>query len=354
MSKILFIAATAAFAVVVKGQSAPNWQYIPSACADTCSKTVESAYLCEVSPPHPYAPTLHKSNNHMKTTYTSNTDVYGCFCNNYPTDASDCATCLTSNDAAALASLLTSTQTACPTAISQCSFECAFDTCDSSDISCQCGAEYLENIYNCASCNTANGNTAATQISDFNSLQESCSNQNYTDADGTFTTKALPTINTDGYAAPTLTATGGGSAASDTAAVGVGATTVGTVTADATASAVADADSDSESTASSTAAAADSSSSSSDDSSSSSSDDSSSSSDESSSAAAGSSTKTSSGSARASSTKSTSGSSTASSSSSDSASSSSSSSSSSGAGAGMVSPAVGGVLAVAGAVLALL
>ncbi|ODO06553.1 hypothetical protein I350_03908, partial [Cryptococcus amylolentus CBS 6273] len=177
MSKILFIAATAAFAVVVKGQSAPNWQYIPSACADTCSKTVESAYLCE-------------------TTYTSNTDVYGCFCNNYPTDASDCATCLTSNDAAALASLLTSTQTACPTAISQCSFECAFDTCDSSDISCQCGADYLENIYNCASCNTANGNTAATQISDFNSLQESCSNQNYTDADGTFTTKALPTINT--------------------------------------------------------------------------------------------------------------------------------------------------------------
>ncbi|ODN92844.1 hypothetical protein L198_05641 [Cryptococcus wingfieldii CBS 7118] len=330
MSKILFIAATTAFAVVVKGQSAPNWQYIPSACADTCSQTVESAYLCE-------------------TTYTSNTDVYGCFCNNYPTDASDCATCLTSNDAAALASLLTSTQTACPTAISECSFECAFDTCDSSDISCQCGAEYLENIYNCASCNTANGNTAATQISDFNSLQESCSNQNYTDADGTFTTNALPTINTDGYTAPTLTATGGGSAASDTAAVGVGATTAGTVTADATASAVAD--SDSESTASSTAAAADPSSSSSDDSSSSSSDesssDSSSSEDSASSTAAGSSsTRTSSGSARASSTRSTSGSSTASS--------SDSSSSSSSSGAGMVSPAMGGVLAVAGAVLALL
>ncbi|WVQ74754.1 hypothetical protein IAR50_004359 [Cryptococcus sp. DSM 104548] len=336
MSKVLFFAATAAFAALANAQSAPNWQYIPSACADSCSKTVESAYLCE-------------------TTYTSNTDVYGCFCNNYPTDASDCSTCLTSNDAAALASLLTSTQTACPTAISQCSFECAFDTCDSSDIDCQCRADYLENIYNCASCNTANGNTAATQLSDFTSLQESCSNQNYTAADGSFTTKALPTINTDGYAAPTLTATGGGSAASDTAAVGVGATSVGTVSSSSTdAEATSSAD-DSEATASSTATDSESTSTSSSDDDSTSSSSSDESSEDStasgSSTAAAGSTKTSSGSARASTTKSSSGSSTASSSS-DSASSSDSSSSSSGA--GKISPVVSGVFAVAGAVLALL
>lgn len=60
---------------------------------------------------------------------------------------------------------------------------------------------YLENIYNCASCNTANGNTAATQISDFQSLQESCANQNYTGASQSFTTKALPTIATSELAA---------------------------------------------------------------------------------------------------------------------------------------------------------
>ncbi|WWD02453.1 hypothetical protein V865_000492 [Kwoniella europaea PYCC6329] len=194
-AKTLFFAAAAAVGVaVVNGQAAPNWQYIPSACQDSCSSTIESAYLCE-------------------TTYSDSTEVYGCFCNNYPTDVDSCSSCLSSNDASALASLLTSTQTACPTAIQECFFQCSFDTCASSDISCQCDATYLANIYNCASCNTANGNTAATQVSDFEALQESCQNQNYTGADQSFTTEALPAITTDGYSAPTLTATGGGAAA---------------------------------------------------------------------------------------------------------------------------------------------
>ncbi|WWC63143.1 uncharacterized protein I303_105743 [Kwoniella dejecticola CBS 10117] len=194
-AKTLFFAAAAVIgAAVVKGQAAPNWQYIPSACQDQCSSTLQSAYTCE-------------------TTYSTSTEVYGCFCNNYPTDVDACSSCLNSNDASALGSLLTSTQTACPTAQQQCFFECSFDTCASSDISCQCDATYLANIYNCASCNTANGNTGATQVSDFQSLQESCANQNFTGADQTFTTSGLPSIQTDGYTAPTLTASGGGAAA---------------------------------------------------------------------------------------------------------------------------------------------
>ena len=150
-----------------------------------------------------------------ETEYSSSTtDSYGCFCNSYPSDASGCATCLNDNNSAALASLLTSTQTACPEAQQQCFFECSFDTCASTDIACQCDGTYLENIYNCASCNTANNNSGTTQITDFNNLQQSCANQNYTGASESFTTVPLPTATgQDSYTQPSLTATGGGEAA---------------------------------------------------------------------------------------------------------------------------------------------
>ncbi|WWC71708.1 uncharacterized protein I206_105666 [Kwoniella pini CBS 10737] len=211
----IFAAAAVIGAAVVKGQAAPNWQYIPSACQDQCSSTLESAYTCE-------------------TTYSSSTEVYGCFCNNYPTDVDACSSCMNSNDATALASLLTSTQNACTTAKQQCFFECSFDTCASSDISCQCDATYLANIYNCASCNTANGNTGATQLTDFQSLQASCANQNFTGADQTFTTSGLPSIQTDGYSAPSLTASGGGAAATGDASELAGGSATGSSDAAAT------------------------------------------------------------------------------------------------------------------------
>ncbi|KIR34868.1 hypothetical protein I352_03121 [Cryptococcus deuterogattii MMRL2647] len=305
MSKTLFFVATVAIsAAVVRAQAAPNWQYIPSSCASQCAQTIESAYLCE-------------------TTYTDGTEVYACFCNNFPSDASACATCLNSNDASAVASVLTSTQTACPSAISQCYFECDFPTCASTDVACQCDATYLENIYNCASCNTANGNTAATQISDFQSLQESCANQNYTGASQSFTTKALPTIATNGYTAPSLSASGGGAAASDTGAVAIG-TTSGA--ADTTASAAATSDAAAASSSSSAASSSDGATTS-----------------DAATAASHTSAGTTAGSASHSTSHSASGSTSA-----------SASSSSSSSGAGMVTPAVGGVLAVACAVLALL
>ncbi|WVR07416.1 hypothetical protein IAU60_004457 [Kwoniella sp. DSM 27419] len=191
---VLFAAAAAIGASVVSAQAAPNWEYIPAACSQQCASTIESAYTCE-------------------TQFQSTTDIYGCFCNNYPTDVSGCADCMNSNNAGALASLLTSTQEACPAAQKQCFFQCSFDTCASSDIACQCEASYLQNIFNCASCNTANNNAGTTQVTDFQSLQESCKNQNYTGADQDFQTQAVASATTDGYSAPSLTATGGGAAA---------------------------------------------------------------------------------------------------------------------------------------------
>jgi hypothetical protein len=49
---------------------------------------------------------------------------------------------------------------------------------------------YLSNIFNCASCNTANSRTGATGISDFEALRDSCSNQGYAGANQTFATQA--------------------------------------------------------------------------------------------------------------------------------------------------------------------
>ena len=49
---------------------------------------------------------------------------------------------------------------------------------------------YLANIFNCASCNTANSNTGATGISDFEALRDSCANQGYAGANQTFATRA--------------------------------------------------------------------------------------------------------------------------------------------------------------------
>ena len=51
-------------------------------------------------------------------------------------------------------------------------------------------ATYLGNIFNCASCNTANNNQGATGISDFEALRDSCANQGFAGANQTFATAA--------------------------------------------------------------------------------------------------------------------------------------------------------------------
>ncbi|GMK58345.1 hypothetical protein CspeluHIS016_0503770 [Cutaneotrichosporon spelunceum] len=185
----------AAFVALAHAQSAPDWKLVPKACATQCGKTIEASYLCD---------------NQYKD--KDRTAVYGCFCEAYPSDAADCGTCLTSNNAGALAALLNSTKTDCETQSKACTFACDFPTCDSEDIKCQCEATYLGNIYNCASCNTAANNTG-TRLDDFDALRKSCAAQNYTGADQNFSTFGNAPTGTASYAAPELTATGGGEAA---------------------------------------------------------------------------------------------------------------------------------------------
>lgn len=141
-----------------------NDTQIPSACSTQCASVVEVGYLCQQQYPDDV------------------TQLGGCFCAAPPSDSdvSTCASCLGENNAAALQTTLTNAASGCAANIQQCFFQCSFDTCASADVACQCSESYLASIFNCASCNTANGNTGATQIGDFNSLQESCANQNYT------------------------------------------------------------------------------------------------------------------------------------------------------------------------------
>ncbi|KAL7423475.1 hypothetical protein Q5752_001055 [Cryptotrichosporon argae] len=227
---VLFASAAAAFgAVVVSAQAAPNWEYFPTACASDCAQTIEAAYLCEQE-------------------YSDATDIYGCYCTANPSDASTCATCLDSNDAAALGALVTSDITECTTAFSSCFFECSITLCDSTDVACQCSSTYLEEIYNCASCNTANGNTGATQLSDFQALNSSCGAQSYTGAYQDFATVAVASpTGQDAYVAPTLTATGGGDAATGSFAAASGvATGVGSTDSDSDSTTASTTDSDSD------------------------------------------------------------------------------------------------------------
>ncbi|BEJ16861.1 hypothetical protein CspHIS471_0602620 [Cutaneotrichosporon sp. HIS471] len=193
---MLAITLAATLFALVNAQSAPDWKIIPKACATQCAKTIESSFLCE-------------------NQYTGGTAIYSCFCESFPTDAADCATCLGSNNAAALGALLTSTQNDCAAQRKSCAFACAFDTCDSANVACQCDAGYLANIFNCASCNTANAN-GGTGLKDFEALKNSCAAQNFTGAAQAFSTFVQAPTGAAGYQAPVLTATGGGEAATGT------------------------------------------------------------------------------------------------------------------------------------------
>ncbi|KAL1409067.1 hypothetical protein Q8F55_005891 [Vanrija albida] len=194
---MLFAVAALALATLASAQSAPDWQLIPKNCATQCASTIETSFLCNQQ-------------------YQGGTAVYSCFCQAYPTDAAGCASCLTSNNAAALGSLLSSTTADCAAQQKSCAFACAFETCASSDIACQCSATYLENIFNCASCNSANNNAQGTKLADFDALNKSCGAQSFSGANQQFLTFVQSPTGQAGYQAPTLTATGGGEAATGT------------------------------------------------------------------------------------------------------------------------------------------
>jgi hypothetical protein len=149
---------------------------------------------------------------------TNETTLAACLCSSIPPTSAlnTCTKCLDSNSAGSLSDSLAQLPQVCEKALDSCAFECDFPTCDAKDVDCQCGEEYLQNIFNCASCNSVsptlafkavngshmltrwfsslflrlldlpvvvmqkNGNTGATTLTNYNELKNSCVNQNYT------------------------------------------------------------------------------------------------------------------------------------------------------------------------------
>ncbi len=59
-------------------------------------------------------------------------------------------------------------------------------------------ANYLQNIYACGACNTNNGNSGSTQLSDWQALDSSCQNQNYTGATQSPNSKVIASLTGQG------------------------------------------------------------------------------------------------------------------------------------------------------------
>ncbi|KAJ9124448.1 hypothetical protein QFC24_003237 [Naganishia onofrii] len=143
----------------------------------------------------------------LQQQYKTGQDIVSCFCNGLASesDMSSCSTCLSANGQEELSGVLGAIPSACSSYQQTCQKECAFDTCINTDVACQCSETYLANIYQCASCNTRNNNVGATQVTDYESLANSCGNQNYTVP--ATSSSALPSpTGQDTYTAPTLAA----------------------------------------------------------------------------------------------------------------------------------------------------
>jgi len=189
------VSATLALTLVL-AVKAQDFSAFPSACSTQCAAYVKNAVLCtEQFPP----------------SGGTTSGAQACFCDALSTAAlSTCASCLTSNNAASAATYVTGLTAECQDFTQKCTFECDFPTCNSADISCQCAPSYLQNIYNCASCNTNNNNAGTTQVTDYDSLVKSCEGQSLVaSADAPKSTDGLPEPSTAApYTAPALTGNG--------------------------------------------------------------------------------------------------------------------------------------------------
>jgi hypothetical protein len=137
---------------------------LPAACATNCAALIEVGTLCSVS--HlsitPHVPTKASVTQLVlipcfpQNQYQDVTALGACFCSDLPSasDLTSCSTCLTSSGAGDLGTSLTMLTSMCSTATKACAFQCDFPTCGATDIACQCGEDYLQNIFNCASCNS--------------------------------------------------------------------------------------------------------------------------------------------------------------------------------------------------------
>jgi len=180
--KNVFISIVIASAVVAQIDTGD----IPQACVSPCQNLLDLGNTCIVEYPD----------------QGSSPRSTACLCSGIASlKYSSCSSCLTSNSPA-LAQSVAQLATFCTVFISGCQYECAFDTCASSNVQCQCAEPYLQNIYNCASCNSAHNNANSTLLADYNALHDSCTNQGHT---------AAPT-GVDPFPSPsgTISYTGGG------------------------------------------------------------------------------------------------------------------------------------------------
>ncbi len=113
----------------------------PVACSTSCGSTIKTISLCT-------------------TEQSTSLSIAACFCVGLPstTELTVCSSCLSSDSQSAMAMNLMAVGQACGNALQTCAFECSFDTCQSSDVKCQCSETYLQNILQCASCNSVSGN----------------------------------------------------------------------------------------------------------------------------------------------------------------------------------------------------
>ncbi|KAG7571239.1 hypothetical protein FFLO_00751 [Filobasidium floriforme] len=186
--KTLLVTALVSLTSVHAQAAVPDPTTVPAACATQCADIIETATLCT-----------------REYGSTNETSLAACLCSSIPPTSAlnTCTKCLDSNSAGSLSDSLAQLPQVCEKALDSCAFECDFPTCDAKDVDCQCGEDYLQNIFNCASCNSKNGNTGATTLTNYNELKNSCVNQNYTEIPSS--TEPLPSpTGQDGYVAPTL------------------------------------------------------------------------------------------------------------------------------------------------------
>jgi len=151
----------ASFATIVLGQI--NVGQFPAACQSQCQSLLDLAQTCTTEYPTTGNPPPSSA----------------CVCTGLANlNYGSCTTCLNSNDQQ-VGQAVAGLSMYCTQLINGCVFQCGFTTCASSDVGCQCAESYLQDIYNCAACNTAHGNRNATQMSDYTALRDSCINQGY-------------------------------------------------------------------------------------------------------------------------------------------------------------------------------
>lgn len=161
MQFILVLIALVSHFLVVCAQFDPG--QTPQVCMQSCQQLLDLGASCIAE--------YSSSGNSSGST--------ACLCHGLPElDYSSCTSCLQTHSAT-VAQGLGQLSTFCTDFIKQCKYECDFPTCNSSDVACQCKETYLQDIYNCASCNSANGNTGATVLADYTALRDSCFHQGY-------------------------------------------------------------------------------------------------------------------------------------------------------------------------------